>query len=305
PLSNSFSVGGNADSGYEYLLKTWLSDPNSKEFRDMYISAADAIISTLLYISPNRHLLYATDIPNYSTGVPSSKFEHLSCFLPGLLSLGVHTLHEHLTLRQRRTHMWAAEGLAETCWVISVDQETGLGPDEVVFGRWASQREKGKDGRLIPPTPEQQNEEDRRAGRWVDALAEWERASNSRWRKGGVWGSHEEANHVPPGVRSAVPIVLGRDRAKNEEEKQGQGEGKGMTKRDYWLRRPENALRPEVVESLYILWRTTNDAKWRDKGWQICEAIIDEQGHSRTPSGAYSTVRNVDSVPVRWTDSMP
>lgn len=42
--------------------------------------------------------------------------------------------------------MWAAEGLAETCWAISVDQETGLGPDEVVFGKWGSTREKGKDG---------------------------------------------------------------------------------------------------------------------------------------------------------------
>lgn len=101
-------------------------------------------------------------------------------------------------------------------------------------------------GRLIPLTPEQQNEEDRRAGRWVDALAEWERASNSRWRKGGVWGSHEEANHVPPGVRSVVPVVLGRDRKNNQDGKDGKGEGKGMGKRDYWLRRPENALRPEV-----------------------------------------------------------
>ncbi|KAG8980586.1 hypothetical protein FRB90_007618 [Tulasnella sp. 427] len=301
-LTNGIAVGGNADSGYEYLLKTWLSDPNSKEFRDMYMSAADAIISNLLYISPNRHLLYATDIPNYKTGVPTNKFEHLTCFLPGLLSLGVHTLHEHLSLRQRRTHMWAAEGLAQTCWAISMDSQTGLGPDEVVFARWPTTRPKGKDGKPIPVTPEQQNEEERRAGRWVDALAEWERTSNSRWRKGGVWGTHEEANTVPPGVRSVVPIVLGAERGEGKDKDK---EGKGMGKRDYWLRRPENALRPEVVESLYILWRTTNDAKWREKGWQVCEAIIDEGGHSRTPSGAYSTVRNVDSVPVRWTDSTP
>lgn len=47
--------------------------------------------------------------------------------------------------------MWAAEGLAETCWVVSVDQETGLGPDEVAFGRWGSSREKGKDGECEKP----------------------------------------------------------------------------------------------------------------------------------------------------------
>ena len=43
----------------------------------------------------------------------SHEFEHLSCFLPGLLALGVYTLPE-LSHRDKDLHMWAARGLAYT-----------------------------------------------------------------------------------------------------------------------------------------------------------------------------------------------
>ncbi|KAG9033888.1 hypothetical protein FRB95_014091 [Tulasnella sp. JGI-2019a] len=274
PQGFALAVGGNTDSAYEYLLKLYMNSHSAKIARDMYIRAANGIIETLIYISPYRHLMYATDIPNYKTGIPSNKFEHLTCFLPGLLALGVHSLHEHLSLRERRTHMYAAEGLAQTCWLLYADSTSGLGPDEVVFSRWPS-----------PPAggggPDAGKGE-RDLGRWVDALAEWERGA-VRWRKGGIWGKHEQADKLPPGVRNVEPVP-GRP---NE--------------RDYWLRRPEHLLRPEVVESLYLLWKTTGDAKWREKGWQVCNAF---DGHSRTPV-AYSTLRRIDQVPVRWTDSMP
>lgn len=32
-------------------------------------------------------------------------------------------------------------------------------------------------------------------------------------------------------------------------------------------------LRPETVEALFVLWRTTAKEKWRDAGWRIFEAI--------------------------------
>ena len=32
-------------------------------------------------------------------------------------------------------------------------------------------------------------------------------------------------------------------------------------------------LRPETVEALFVLWRTTGKEKWRDAGWKIFEAI--------------------------------
>ena len=113
-----------------------------------------AIIRNLLYVSPTRGLLYVTDTVG---GAPSHTFEHLSCFLPGLLALGAHRLPASvLSERERALHAWAAQGLAQTCWATYADAETGLGPDEVVFAAG---------GR-----------------RWAELVAEWEAAG----RPGGV-----------------------------------------------------------------------------------------------------------------------
>ncbi|KAK4007709.1 hypothetical protein OUZ56_012862 [Daphnia magna] len=52
-------------------------------------------------------------------------------------------------------------------------------------------------------------------------------------------------------------------------------------------------LRPEVVESYFILWRLTHDPRYRLWGWEAVEAI---EKHCRIPSGGYSGLRNVDSA---------
>ena len=137
------------------------------------------ILTSLMYTTPKRSLLYVTDVAHLSTKspVPTRRFEHLSCFLPGLLALGVHTLPEsafrlpkglprdvtwelnHYNLRD--LHMMAATGLAESCWLMYADEPTGLGPEEVMMRqgitwledlkRW---REKGAPGRPVPGVEE-------------------------------------------------------------------------------------------------------------------------------------------------------
>lgn len=133
-----------------------------------------------------------------------------------MLALGVHTLGpEYLTASEREMHMWAAEGLAQSCVLMYLDQPSGMGPDEV----WM--------------TPYYPNWEQ---GRWVDQVKKWE----SGGRKGGV----------PPGVSSGdiVPV-------RNE------------SMRDTKIKGNNYVLRPETVESLYILWRTTGDSRYREWGW--------------------------------------
>ena len=139
------------------------------------IQTANTILSTLIYVSSPRGLLYVTDV--FPIPKPSHKFEHLSCFLPGLLALGAHSLPDSAVdieiptpvvrwkdadeLRHynwKELHMLAAQGLAESCYQMYEDQPTGLGPDEVIF----------RNGEL-----------------WVKKLREW--------REGGRKGT-------PPGV---------------------------------------------------------------------------------------------------------
>jgi Glycosyl hydrolase family 47. len=121
--------------------------------------STNAIIDKLLYLTPKRNLLYVTDI---NSGIPSNTFEHLSCFLPGLLALGAQTLK--LPPRDKQRHEWAAQGLAYTCWMTYADQATGLGPDEMVMDSW--------------PLHE--------SGRWVHHMDQWEKAGRPGGRPPGL-----------------------------------------------------------------------------------------------------------------------
>ncbi|KAF8154971.1 glycoside hydrolase family 47 protein [Crassisporium funariophilum] len=237
PTGAHFTIGANADSGYEYMLKQWLQsgDPQARE---QYIKSANGIIANLIYMTPKRKLLYVGDLSN---GRLVHRLEHLSCYLPGVLALGASTLYpSHLTQKDKELHEWAAHGLAYTCAVSYLDQETGLGPDEMTM-----------------PT----------GTKWIDEVTSWKEAG----RIGDAPGMGEPAPSQNPS---------GHDYVNN------------------W----PNAylLRPETVESIFVMWRTTGDVKWRERGWKIFQAI---EKHTKTEYG-YSSVHGITGQ-VRHLDDMP
>ena len=165
------------------------------------------ILENLLFLSPTRHLLYVTDTigPDLQ---PTRKLEHLSCFFPGLLALGANTLPESvMSTQQRELHMWAAEGLGHTCWVMYADQPSGLGPDIILFHN--------RDTNDVPAWP-QQLSEDWKQERWINHVQKWD-------RDGRIGGK-------PPGVGNAgLPL-------KFEE----------SVNNDYIIHTSSYLLRPEV-----------------------------------------------------------
>ena len=62
-----------------------------------------------------------------------------------------------------------------------------------------------------------------------------------------------------------------------------------------------NLLRPETVESLFVLWRVTGRQLYRDWGWAIFEAF---ERHCRVPAGGYSGLKDVTVSPARHTGKM-
>jgi mannosyl-oligosaccharide alpha-1,2-mannosidase len=52
---------------------------------------------------------------------------------------------------------------------------------------------------------------------------------------------------------------------------------------------------------MFVLYRTTKDSKWRERGWEIWEAI---ESQTRTES-AYASVYGVDTLQHSYYDSMP
>lgn len=62
-----------------------------------------------------------------------------------------------------------------------------------------------------------------------------------------------------------------------------------------------NLLRPETVESLFILYRITEDPKYREWGWQIFEAF---EKHTKVDTGGYTSLDDVTVIPPQRRDKM-
>ncbi|TRM62777.1 glycoside hydrolase [Schizophyllum amplum] len=105
-------------------------------------------------------------------------------------------------------------------------------------------------------------------GRWLAHVERWERAG----RPGGK----------PPGVHPA-------------------GKVEGKEDLDYRFKSPAYLLRPETIESVYIMWRTTRDPIWRERGWELFLSI---EKWCKTTHG-YTVAAQIQSDHPRQTDEQP
>ncbi|OAD71299.1 glycoside hydrolase family 47 protein [Phycomyces blakesleeanus NRRL 1555(-)] len=55
-----------------------------------------------------------------------------------------------------------------------------------------------------------------------------------------------------------------------------------------------NLLRPEALESIFLMWRLTGEEKYREWGWKIFEAF---EEHAKLPMGGYAALKDVTKVP--------
>ncbi|KAI8613050.1 glycoside hydrolase [Chytriomyces sp. MP71] len=62
-----------------------------------------------------------------------------------------------------------------------------------------------------------------------------------------------------------------------------------------------NLLRPEAVESFFVLWRITGDEKYREWGWRVFRSF---EQWSKVPSGGYTSLNDVLIVPPPARDKM-
>jgi hypothetical protein len=62
---------------------------------------------------------------------------------------------------------------------------------------------------------------------------------------------------------------------------------------------PYNLLRPEAVESLFMLWRATGEQRYREWGWEMFQSF---ERHCRVPGGGYSGVSDVREANPRKND---
>jgi mannosyl-oligosaccharide alpha-1,2-mannosidase len=105
-------------------------------------------------------------------------------------------------------------------------------------------------------------------GLWATHLA--------RWEQSGAQGD-------PPGLQLAEPVH-------------------DADLREYRPNGPRYLLRPEAVETFFLLWRTTGDIAWRERGWSVFEALLNE---TSVEGSGFASLRDVYQVGGPKLDEMP
>ncbi|KAF2632040.1 glycoside hydrolase family 47 protein [Macroventuria anomochaeta] len=207
-----FTIGGNADSLYEYLPKAHAllgsSDPSSKKYEIMSRYFMNTAMDSLFFrpmIPGDDDILISGNCDVLQDGPhldPES--EHLSCFIGGLYALGGRLFNndEYLNVGAK---------LARGCAYAYKSFPTGIMPERYNMA-------------LCP------GENHRQGCIWDEAAFAAEAANRPQYK-----------TDLPKGFTTAKD--------------------------------PRYILRPEAIESIFILWRITGDPSFRATAWEMFQAV--------------------------------
>jgi len=126
---STITLGARGDSYYEYLLKQWLLTGKREDFyRDRYLEAVAGIKAELFRHSEPEGRAFIAELASGSNFSP--KMDHLVCYLPGTLALGV---HHGIDPTGEGGHMEMARELMVTCFEFYNQTATGLSPEIAHF----------------------------------------------------------------------------------------------------------------------------------------------------------------------------
>uniref|UniRef100_A0A061RG39 alpha-1,2-Mannosidase n=1 Tax=Tetraselmis sp. GSL018 TaxID=582737 RepID=A0A061RG39_9CHLO len=122
------SLGAMGDSYYEYLLKVWiLFGKNDESYRAMWEQAMDEMLERLIHKTTPSGFTYVAELSR--SGALVHKMDHLACFVPGMLALGVH--HKAVQGAKAERYLEVAKGLTETCYQMYRRMPSGIAPEYI------------------------------------------------------------------------------------------------------------------------------------------------------------------------------
>ncbi len=129
------TLGAMGDSFYEYLLKMWLlTGKKSTQLQRMYRASMDGVLNVLLQRSSESlggHVFLGDRNENGHT--IDRKMDHLVCFVPGMLALGVAEGIVPRESAEAERHLQAAKDIMRTCYDSYALSPSGIGPEVLLF----------------------------------------------------------------------------------------------------------------------------------------------------------------------------
>ncbi|KAL7424310.1 hypothetical protein Q5752_001900 [Cryptotrichosporon argae] len=270
--SNGFTLGGLADSYYEYLVKAYQllgATDVSRMYRRLYEGSIDAAKELLLReitTVPGRELV---TFGKHEAGRYILETEHLSCFAGAMLGLGARLL-------DRPADLDDAQRFTQSCYWLSAATPTGLQPEVVEFfptedGAYENVTMDGKPY-LAGLDPDHLTTADL-------MLVHKDNNGVLRWRKDGT--KVDLAS-----LKGDGPVAY-RQRLRGSPPGSRKVSGRGLN-------------RPETIESIFYMFRLTGDRKWQEKGWKM---FVSWAAAARVPGGM-SSVLDVTRADYEHGDNM-
>lgn len=363
----AYSIGGMADSTYEYFPKEYLLLGGQVEkYGTMYNDALTTIKEKLLFRPMTRNAddilaVGKLDVSTQTSANPSTQMiyegTHLSCFAGGMFALGakVFGVEEDFEIGRKLTEgcIWAYNSTAtgimpetfemvpcpnkskcewnQTAWYEALDptrdariaavnsfnekqkaylENSARIRDELQAG--ASSHGANSAGGSVPDfsKPLSLEEGSQLKKRQLDDLPKYPKAATLNGEnstptktmpeKGGEF-VQDVTEQQPPRV-PVNPIALYEPKAPLTHEEY-------VAARIHDERLPEGftriisytyGLRPEAIESVFIMYRLTGEQKWRDAGWKMFQAV---EGYTRTEI-AHAAIHDVTATVPVLKDSM-
>ncbi|KAL2829007.1 glycosyl hydrolase family 47-domain-containing protein [Aspergillus cavernicola] len=308
--TDKFGLGALGDSTYEYLPKEYmLLGGSNDQYRAMYEKAMSTVKEHLVYqpmLKNNRDVRFLATVimtKNLNAnppGLTSYEYEgtHLTCFAGGMFALGAKLfgLEKDLKLGSQLTDgcVWAYEAT-----------KTGIMPEAFKLvpcekGKqceWSEEAYYQAMGPSANKRPRSHSKRSPEKGNWhVIAIPETTPlAKKEGTGKSAISEDIANRDFDPAevkGVLSHEEFVTGK--IHNERLPPGMI---GISARQY-------LLRPEAIESVFIMYRLTGDPSWREKGWKMFKAI-DEVTKTELANSAIADVtvenpRRLDSMESFW-----
>jgi mannosyl-oligosaccharide alpha-1,2-mannosidase len=369
----TFTLGGGADSTYEYLPKEYLLLGGLKnQYESMYLNAIDVVKRRLLYrpmTKSGRDVLFAGKVSIVSHGDNQTKHpgtamdltteaQHLTCFIGGMMAIGskIFGLKDDLELAGKLSDgcIWAYEStmtgiMPEVFHLVPCDSLTQCAWNETKWwealdpyrtareehartwhehqellsqGDLADEAERpGRSSMPVLPSGEVPSELDHELSKRDDGAANIISEGVSQTDQAAELEEAPKADQEPPRQPSETrprpaesqpePHILGTIKplapaftpkaiASHQEFVQARIKEERLPPGFTNIDDRKYILRPEAIESVFIMWRVTGDSYWRDQGWKMFTAI---QTYTQTEYGN-SAIRDVQSTFPLFSDSM-
>ncbi|GAB7364301.1 hypothetical protein MBLNU230_g4846t1 [Neophaeotheca triangularis] len=257
----TFSLGAMADSTYEYLPKAHLLlsglNPQYESMYTTFLSTAKKNLFFRPLNEENRSLLLpGKTLRNSATNIRHQpEAQHLACFAGGMVAIAAKTF-------SRPEDVETARQLTDGCVWAYQSLPTGIMPEIFTFAP------------CNPSSLSPSSSDDNclwSSEKWHSAISTHVQTSNSN---NGSPYPHTPLLHQTPLPPEEILARIETERLPP-----------GFTS----IPDPRYLLRPETIESLFVLYRVTGERYWQDRAWEIFETIV-----SRTKTGiAFAGVRDV------------